>query len=119
MVTLHAFLVRRPDLTHEEFLEHWRDRHGPLIRDTPELARHLVRYEQHARLPGARGGTPGYDGVAVQVYRDWAGLAAMLAEPAAGMMVEDEARFLDRDRLVVVFSEDHRVVVADTKQLLM
>jgi len=113
VVTLHAFLVRRPDLSHEEFLEHWRDRHAPLIRDTPELARHLVRYEQHARIPGGRGGTPGYDGVAVQVYRDWDGFAAMLDEPAAEAMAADEGRFLDRERLVVVFSEDVEVVVGD------
>ena len=111
MITLHAFLVRRPDLSHEGFLEHWRDRHGPLVRDTPELARHLVRYEQHDRLLGGRGGTAGYDGVAVQVFRTWDDFAAMLEEPAARRMADDEAEFLDRDRLLVVLSEEHRVVV--------
>ena len=35
MVTLHALLVRRADLSHEEFLAHWHGVHGPLIRDEP------------------------------------------------------------------------------------
>ena len=113
MLTLHAFLVRRSDLTHEQFLAHWRDVHGPLIRDTPELARHLVRYEQHAVLDGRRGGTPGFDGVAVQTFRSWEDFSAMLAEPAARAMADDEARFLDRDKLLVQFSTDGRVMIGD------
>lgn len=111
MVTLHALLVRRADLTHEQFLTHWREVHGPLIRDTPELARHVVRYEQHAVEEGRRGGTPGYDGLAVQVYRSWEDFLAMLEEPAARTMADDEARFLDRDKLVVHFSTDRRIVI--------
>lgn len=113
MVTLHAFLVRRADLTHAEFLAHWRDVHGPLIRDTPALARHLVSYEQHAVIEGGRGGSPGYDGVAVQAFRSWEDFVAMLAEPAARAMAEDEARFLDRDKLLVQFSTDCRVMIED------
>lgn len=113
MVTLFAFLVRKPELTHEEFLTYWREQHGPLIRDTPALARYLVSYQQHARLPGARGGSPEYDGVAVQVYRSWDDFMAMLAEPDAQRMTDDEANFLDREKLKVLFSEDVVTVVGD------
>jgi len=111
MVTLFAYLVRRADLTHEEFLDYWRTKHGPLIRDTPALAKHLVRYEQHARIPGGRGGSPEYDGVAVQVYESWDEFMAMLAEPEAQLMSADEANFLDHDQLKVLFSEDAVTVV--------
>ena len=106
MVTLFAFLVRREGMTHEEFLTYWREQHGPLIRDTPALARHLVRYEQHARIPGGNGGSPEYDGVAVQVFESWAEFVAMISEPEAQLMSDDEANFLDHDGLRVVFSED-------------
>jgi hypothetical protein len=41
MIRLTALLVRNPDLTHDEFLRYWHDVHGPLMRDTPELARHI------------------------------------------------------------------------------
>jgi len=113
VVTLHALLVRRADLTREQFLAHWHHVHGPFIRDTPALSRHLVRYEQHPVLEGRRGGTRGYDGVAVQSYRTWDDFAAMLAEPAAQAMAEDETRFLDRDKLVVVFSAEPRLMIGD------
>jgi uncharacterized protein (TIGR02118 family) len=111
-VTLHAFLVRKPELTHEEFLAYWRERHGPLIRDTPALARHLVRYEQHAAFPDARAGSD-HDGVAVQVFASWDDFLAMLAEPEAELMRDDEANFLDSKRLQVLFSEDVVTVVGD------
>ena len=51
MVKLVAFLKRREGMTRDEFYEHWEGTHGPLIRSTPELARHIVRYEQHRRVP--------------------------------------------------------------------
>jgi uncharacterized protein (TIGR02118 family) len=107
-VTLHAFLVRRAGLSHEEFLAYWHDRHGPLIRDTPGLARHLRRYEQH---PVEAHDRSGYDGVAVQEFASWADFVAMLAEPGAAAMRDDEHAFLDPDRLVVVFTETAHVVV--------
>lgn len=110
-VTLFAFLVRKPGMTHEEFLDYWRNTHGPLIRDSPDLTKHLLAYEQHARIPGLRGGTPDFDGVAVQRYPSYAAFAAMLAEPSAQLMMADEANFLDREQLQVVFSEDAVVVV--------
>lgn len=105
-VTLFAFLVRRPGMTHDEFVSYWRGTHGPFIRDTPELACHLLSYEQHARIPGGRGGSAEYDGVAVQRFASWADFAAMLEGPAADRMSADELNFLDRDKLLVVFSED-------------
>ena len=111
MVTLFAYLVRRAGLTHDEFVDYWRNHHGPLIRDTPALAKYLVRYEQHARIPGGRGGSPEYDGVAVQVYRSWDAFMAMLAEPEAQLMSADEANFLDHDGLKVLFSDDAVTVV--------
>ena len=111
-ITLHAFLVRKPELTHEEFLSYWRDRHGPLIRDTPALACHLVRYEQHAALPGDRAGSE-YDGVAVQVFGSWYDFLAMLSEPEAELMREDEANFLDSARLQILLSEDVVTMVGE------
>ena len=49
MVKLFALLRRREGMSTEEFVEHWRDRHGPLIAGEPSLARHILRYEQHPR----------------------------------------------------------------------
>ncbi len=111
MISLHAFLVRKPGISHEDFVAYWRDHHGPFIRGTPELARHLLRYEQHPRIPGSRGGDTDYDGVAIQSFASWDDFAAMLTGEAGEAMRADEANFLDSERLTVLFTEEPNIVV--------
>ncbi len=113
MVKLFALIRRRPGLGVEEFRTHWRDVHGPLIRDTPELARHIVRYEQHPRhRDDALSGTTGVDGVAVQWFRSIDDFAAFVAEPAYSELVApDERRFLDVDSIEFLVTDEPDVVI--------
>jgi hypothetical protein len=112
MIRLTAMLVRNPALTHDEFLRHWHDVHGPLIRDTPELARHILRYEQHPLADDRGAGTAGFDGVAVQWLESMDSLWAFIAEPAyAERLAPDERRLLDMERIVVTFTEEPVVVI--------
>jgi uncharacterized protein (TIGR02118 family) len=112
MVTLHAVLYRRADLTHEQFLEYWHGTHGPLIAGRPELTRHLLGYEQHPRLPASGGIGPDQpDGVTVQRFASWETFLAFLAEPGAEAMNADMANFLDVDRLTISFTATPRTVV--------
>lgn len=113
MVKLFAVLRRRRDLTVEQFREHWRERHGPLIAGTPELARHIVRYEQHVRhRPDAISGTDDVDGVAEQWFRSIDDFVAFISEPAyAELVAPDERRFLDVDRIEFVICEEPHVVI--------
>lgn len=113
MITLHALLARRPDLTHEQFLAHWHDVHGPLIRDDPAVARHLLSYLQHPLAP--RAGTLGldhYDGITVQTFAHWEAFHAFATQPESRAMNEDMARFLDVARLQVIVTEDPVAVLA-------
>lgn len=113
MITLHALLIRRPDLTHEEFLDHWHTRHGPLIRDTPGLARHLLSYVQHPVTPSAGElGLDGFDGITVQTFADWDAFMAFATGPDAHLMNDDMASFLDVDALRVTVTEEPVTVVA-------
>ena len=105
---LFAFVKRRDGLSREEFLAYWRGQHGPLIRDTPELADRLVRYEQHAARPDDRSG---WDGVAVQEFASWDDFLAMLSGPAGDAMRADEANFLDPSSIKVVFTEGQVVMI--------
>jgi hypothetical protein len=62
MVTiLLGFYKRKPGTTHEQFENHWRNVHGPMIRDLPGIEKYLLRY-------GALGALKviDVDGVAVQ-----------------------------------------------------
>lgn len=114
MVKLFAFLHRNPELTHEEFVTHWRERHGPLIAGIPELARYLVRYEQHPRHQpdNPLSAADDLDGVAVQWLRSIDDFFAFASEPAYQEVVApDELRFLDMSRVRYVICEEPNVVI--------
>ena len=113
MVKLVCMLKRKDGLTLEEFHAHWFDVHGPLIRSTPELARHVVRYEQHRRVPEPSwAGTAGFDGVTIQWFDSVEAFSAFCAEPAYHELIEpDEDTFLDRDALVWMITEEPRVTM--------
>ena len=115
MVRLFAFLTRRSELSHEEFLDHWLNVHGPLIAGTPELARHIRRYEQHPRAEaGPMSGSEHCDGVTVQHFDSADDLWAFTAEPAyAELIAPDEAALLDLQRLVWVITGEPTVVIGD------
>jgi uncharacterized protein (TIGR02118 family) len=42
-----AFLVRRPDLSHEQFSRHWRETHGPVVARSPGYDRYRLGYAQN------------------------------------------------------------------------
>jgi hypothetical protein len=113
VVVMFALLRRNPDLTTEQFVEHWKERHGPLIAGTPELARHIHRYEQHVRhRPDGLSGNDDLDGVAVQWYRTIDDFAAFISEPAyAELIAPDERRFLDVGRIEFIITEEPHVVI--------
>jgi uncharacterized protein (TIGR02118 family) len=107
-VRLFAFVKRREGMSREAFLDYWHHTHGPLIRDTPDLRRYLVAYEQH---PARADDRSGWDGVAMQQFASWDDFLAMISGPAGELMRADEANFLDPDSIRVVFTDDAVVVV--------
>ena len=113
MVKLFALLRRREGMTHEEFVAHWRDVHGPLIASEPTLARHVHRYEQHVRhRPDALCGSEDCDGVAVQWFESLDDFVAFISEPAyAAKVAPDERRFLDMERVEFIITDEATVVI--------
>ena len=121
MIKLVCFFRRKPGMSAADFHAHWRDQHGPLIADTPELAQHLVRYEQNHRLASdyARdaGGSPGFDGATVQWLESMEGFLGFVREPKyAELIAPDEARFLDRESLTLLFTEDDDVKIEGDRE---
>lgn len=120
MIRLIAFLYRHPDLSSEEFADHWHNTHGPLIRNEPTLARHLIRYVQNDPLASgvlsgtALGGSLGIDGVAEQWFQSQEDFVAFVSEPAyAELIAPDEAKFLDQTRTQFLLTESHVEVIAE------
>ena len=115
MVKLFAYLSRLDSMSHDEFLDHWVNRHGPLIASTPSLARHIIRYDQHPRLSdGPLGGSEGCDGVTEQWFASMDDFVAFVSEPDyRDLIAPDEARFLDMDRLRFVVCDAPTSVIGD------
>lgn len=116
MIKLVCFFRRKPGMSVEDFHAHWRGRHGPLIAETPELARHIVRYEQNHRLrsdyPRDASGSPGFDGATIQWLESLEAFQEFVREPKYAERIRpDERTFLDRDSLRLFFSENDDVKI--------
>jgi uncharacterized protein (TIGR02118 family) len=117
MIRLITLLVRKPGTTHDEFLAHWHERHGPLVRSLAS-AKYIRRYEQHpAAWPpaGSERAEPEYDGVTIQWFDSVESFWAHLAEPDSKLMMADVERFLDSSKLDWVLCEEPTVVIEDRR----
>jgi uncharacterized protein (TIGR02118 family) len=93
-VTMVALMRRRPDLSHDEFVEHWTERHAPLA-----LAHHegLYDYAQNVVLDALTPGAEEIDGI---------------AELGFASREDFETRFYDSDDGRLVIAEDVRGFMA-------
>jgi uncharacterized protein (TIGR02118 family) len=113
MIKLVVFLKRKDGMSREEFYDHWENHHAPLIASTPELARHIIRYEQLRRTTDAAWmGTEDYDGITMQWMESSASFEAFIAEPTyAELIAPDEQRFLDTSALVWMITEEPKLPI--------
>lgn len=117
MVKLIAFLKRNPQLSVEEFHEHWRVEHARRIVECPAAQRYLVRYEQNHRVgrdyergPAADGVE--YDGVAIQWFRSARDFFAMAADPEFQEQVgSDEQVLLDTRATRWILTESEETII--------
>lgn len=111
---LLCLVKRRPSLDATAFHRHWSEVHGPLIRDTPELARHIQANHQSPRLERdyGRDAGGGFDGLVEHWYADPGEMAAFFAEPAyRERVVPDEKSFIDRTAGRAILSGPARVII--------
>ncbi len=94
-----GFYKRKPGLTHEQFSDHWRNVHGPLIRNHPDVSKFIKRYVQHHIAPGQ--GFPStapldYDGFSEAWFESVEARQQMHAHPFFSQtVVADEHQFID------------------------
>lgn len=100
---LVAALWRRPGIDATSFARHWHEVHGPLNRRLAAVRERVRRYEQvraETAGPSPPDGIGAPDGVTVQCFDDPEAFYAFATDPAArSPLADDEARFLDPDRL--------------------
>lgn len=117
MLVLLGFYSRKPGLTWEEFSDHWRNVHGPLLRDTPETARYLRRYVQHHIRPNPffAGIAPlEFDGFSEVWFDDADARKEMQSLPIwSHVFVPDEYKFLDMSATRISVIDNPVVQIGD------
>jgi uncharacterized protein (TIGR02118 family) len=104
---------RRPDLSHQEFLKHWRDVHAPLFAEQPDTRRYVRRYIQSWLTEDAPDGfTLGdTDGIVQLWFDDLDGFNDFYNSPSyVNVIRPDEERFTDPQRCEFFFVEEHPVI---------
>jgi uncharacterized protein (TIGR02118 family) len=78
MIKLSILMVRRSDLTYEQFIQHWGEVHGPLVAAQSESKQYVRRYIQDHRTSDALPGTTAsnFDGIAEIWFDDISGAKA-------------------------------------------
>lgn len=117
MIKLTFALIRRPELTREQFQDYWLNTHALLVASVRDVLR-IRRYAQLHSLPdeisaslrATRGGPEGFDGVAQlwwDSFDDMAAADSDAAREAGALLLEDEKRFIDLSRSPLWWGTEH------------
>lgn len=109
MFKLDILIVRRQDMTHQQFLEYWRDRHGAFFTSQPIVKKTVRRYVQSRTVANAPAGLPvaAYDGIAQIWFDNVDGFLEYLNSANYRDIIRpDEERFADSQRVQFMFSEE-------------
>jgi len=100
MIKSISLLVRKPGMTHEQFMKHWVEIHAPKM---PGLRRyvqsHIVEDRKRPDVPPL---DVEIDGIAELWYDDRESLARALASPEGKALYADGALFIGRIRTYTV-----------------
>lgn len=117
MLKLMHLLRRRPELTLEQFQEHWLERHADFARGMPEVRRYVQYHgvaddpiktalQQAADAPLEES----YDGVAISWWESAGAMRRAMEGPAVAAALADEEHFIDHSRSVAVLTEEQVIV---------
>ncbi len=117
-IKVFEFLRRAPGTTRKQFHTSWREVHGPLLADDPELARHVTRYELNHRLSAdaerdrtdVEVADDEWDGVTELWFDSLEQMRALAAEPGMAKIRDRAREFRQDDRLIVV-TEDPEIIL--------
>ena len=107
MIELVYCITKKPGLTDEEFFRYWKDVHGPLGSRIPGL-RKLVQ-SRRLTIAGDRHASD-YDGLAELWFDDAEALLAARRSPEWRASTEDEANFIDHNKVAYFVAEEHVIL---------
>ena len=111
MIKSLSLLTRRPEFSHQQFVKHWLEIHGPLARAVPGLRRyvqsHIIDERTRPDIPAT---DVAVDGIAETWYDDRAAMDRANASPEAKALHADGALFIGR---IKSFITEEKVIVGD------
>jgi uncharacterized protein (TIGR02118 family) len=112
MIKVVYCISKKAGLTDEEFFSYWENVHGPIGARIPHL-RKLVQ-SHRLTVPGD-GRQPDYDGTAELWFDDMQALLAARDSPEWKASTEDEANFIDHNKIAYFVSAE-RIISDKTKE---
>lgn len=109
MIKFVMCITRRPDLSREEFLDYWKNKHGPFFMENAD-AMNAKKYVQSCTidtplnegLRDSRGMMPEFDGVAEVWFESeedlMAGMSSPKGQKLGAELLEDEGNFIDHSK---------------------
>ncbi len=103
MIKLLSLLTRKPHLTHEQFVDHWLNIHGPLALAVPGIRRYVQSHITDTRSrPDIPDTDVEVDGFAELWYDDMASFQRAAATPEMKRLTDDGALFIGRIKTYVI-----------------
>jgi uncharacterized protein (TIGR02118 family) len=113
MIKVIGLLTRKPELTHEEFVRHWLEIHGPLAHAVPGIRRYVQSHIIATRTKSDIQETDvEIDGIAELWYDDEVALARSASTPEMKRLTDDGALFIGRIKSYVV--EEKQIIPVAT-----
>jgi uncharacterized protein (TIGR02118 family) len=113
MIKLSILMVRRSNLTYEQFIQHWREVHSLLFAAQLASKQYVRRYIQDHRMGGALPGTTAsnFDGIAEIWFDDISAAKAFFESGDYRQnVIPDEEAFMDRKRCELLYTHEHSVM---------
>lgn len=111
MIKVVGLLTRKDGISHEEFVRHWFEVHGPLAHAVPGIKRyvqsHITRTRTRPDIPEAE---VAVDGIAELWYEDMAAFEKAAQTPEMKRLTDDGALFIGRIKTFVV--EEREIIPA-------
>jgi len=107
MIKLVYCITKKPGLTDQEFFDYWENVHGPIATRMPGLRR-LVQ-SRRLNIPGDKYEAD-YDGMAELWFDNVDALLASRESPEWRASGEDEANFIDPDKVAYFVSQEHVIL---------
>jgi len=109
MIKILGLLTRKESITHEQFVRHWFDIHGPLALAVPGIRRYVQSHITGTRTrPDVPETDVNVDGIAELWYDDMESFQRAAASPEMKALTDDGALFIGQIKTYVI--EERQII---------